>query len=65
MVDGWVEVVGCVVEFYLGKFLVFKCCIGNLLDNVLKYGECVCLSLEDGLEVVVLYVDDDGFGVFE
>lgn len=42
-----------------------KRCIGNLLDNALKYGERARLSLEDGPEAVVLHVDDDGPGVPE
>ena len=45
--------------------LALKRCIGNLLDNALKYGERARLSLEDGPEAVVLHVDDDGPGVPE
>lgn len=60
-----VEVVGRAAEPYPGKPLALKRCIGNLLDNALKYGERARLSLEDGPEAVVLHVDDDGPGVPE
>ena len=59
------EVVGRAAEPYPGKPLALKRCIGNLLDNALKYGERARLSLEDGPEAVVLHVDDDGPGVPE
>ncbi|HBP3477907.1 TPA: hypothetical protein L5Y92_006443 [Pseudomonas aeruginosa] len=65
LADGRVEVVGRAAEPYPGKPLALKRCIGNLLDNALKYGERARLSLEDGPEAVVLHVDDDGPGVPE
>ena len=38
LADGRVEVVGRAAEPYPGKPLALKRCIGNLLDNALKYG---------------------------
>ena len=40
-------------------------CIGNLLDNALKYGERAHLHIEDDAEAFVLHVDDEGPGVPE
>lgn len=50
---------------YPGKPLALKRCIGNLLDNALKYGERAHLSIEDSPEHFVLHVDDEGPGVPE
>ena len=50
---------------YPGKPLALKRCIGNLLDNALKYGERAHLHVEDGKEALVLHVDDEGPGVPE
>src|SRR5690606_41430303 len=44
---------------YPGKPLALKRCIGNLLDNALKYGERAHLSIEDSPEHCVLHVDDE------
>ncbi|WP_313477071.1 ATP-binding protein [Stutzerimonas kunmingensis] len=50
---------------YPGKPLALKRCIGNLLDNALKYGERAHLHVEDGKDALVLHVDDEGPGVPE
>lgn len=63
--DGRVEVLGAALEAYPGKPLALKRCIGNLLDNALKYGERAQLSIEDDADAVVLHVDDQGPGVPE
>lgn len=63
--DGRVEVLGAALEPYPGKPLALKRCIGNLLDNALKYGERAQLSIEDDTDAVVLHVDDQGPGVPE
>jgi signal transduction histidine kinase len=52
-------------DFYPGKPLALKRCIGNLLDNALKYGNRAHLSVEDDGKVFVLHVDDEGPGVPE
>ncbi|QRY82511.1 HAMP domain-containing protein [Pseudomonas sp. PDNC002] len=65
LADGRVEVIGTALEPYPGKPLALKRCIGNLLDNALKYGERAQLSIEDDADAVVLHVDDQGPGVPE
>ena len=50
---------------YAGKPLAIKRCIGNLIDNALKYGDRAHLTLHDDAEAFVLYVDDEGPGVPE
>ncbi|WP_145143616.1 ATP-binding protein [Pseudomonas duriflava] len=49
----------------LGKPLALKRCIGNLLDNALKYGHRAHLTVEDDGRCFVLHVDDEGPGVPE
>lgn len=49
----------------LGKPLALKRCIGNLLDNALKYGGRAHVSVEDNARKLVLHVDDEGPGVPE
>jgi signal transduction histidine kinase len=49
----------------LGKPLALKRCIGNLLDNALKYGYRAHLQVEDDGHTFVLHVDDEGPGVPE
>lgn len=50
---------------YPGKPLALRRCIGNLVDNALKYGERAHLQIEDSEEAFVLHVDDEGPGVPE
>ena len=50
---------------YAGKPLALRRCIGNLIDNALKYGQRAHLQIIDSAEAVVLYVDDEGPGVPE
>ena len=63
--NGRVTVRGHAVSPYAGKPLALKRCIGNLLDNALKYGERAHLSIEDDKDTFVLHVDDEGPGVPE
>ncbi|MNE10348.1 Sensor protein CpxA [compost metagenome] len=50
---------------YPGKPLALKRCIGNLIDNALKYGERAHLRILDSDIGFVLQVDDEGPGVPE
>lgn len=50
---------------YPGKPLAIKRCIGNLIDNALKYGTRAHLQLIDQPDRVILHVDDEGPGVPE
>jgi len=65
LADGRVELLGTAREAYPGKPLALKRCIGNLLDNALKYGERACVHVDDSAEALVLHVDDNGPGVPE
>ncbi|WP_170826375.1 ATP-binding protein [Pseudomonas syringae] len=50
---------------YPGKPLALKRCIGNLIDNAIKYGHKAHLRVEDNAKAFVLHVDDEGPGVPE
>lgn len=63
--NGRVTLDGRVQASYPGKPLALRRCIGNLLDNALKYGERARLHIEDDEQAFVLHVDDDGPGVPE
>ncbi|MDN3236862.1 MULTISPECIES: ATP-binding protein [Pseudomonas] len=56
---------GKAVALYPGKPLALKRCIGNVLDNALKYGNRAHLTVEDDGKVFMLHVDDEGPGVPE
>lgn len=62
---GRVTLDGASRSLYPGKPLALRRCIGNLLDNALKYGERAHLHIEDDAEAFVLHVDDEGPGVPE
>ncbi len=61
--NGRVTVQGRAAAPYAGKPLALKRCIGNLLDNALKYGERAHLRIEDDKHTFSLHVDDEGPGV--
>jgi len=63
--SGCVTLDGAARDLYPGKPLALRRCIGNLLDNALKYGERAHLHIEDDAEAFVLHVDDEGPGVPE
>lgn len=62
---GQVTVHGQAQAAYPGKPLALRRCIGNLIDNALKYGHSAHLHIEDDAQAYVLHVDDDGPGVPE
>ncbi|MCY1424164.1 Osmolarity sensor protein EnvZ [compost metagenome] len=61
--DGRITVEGQALAPYPGKPLALRRCIGNLIDNAIKYGERARLRIIDGAEGFVLQVDDQGPGV--
>ena len=63
--DGRITVEGRVLAPYPGKPLALRRCIGNLIDNAIKYGERAHLRIIDNAEAFVLQVDDQGPGVPE
>ena len=60
-----ITVEGRALAAYPGKPLALKRCIGNLIDNALKYGERAHLRIIDSATGFVLQVDDEGPGVPE
>lgn len=63
LASGRVTVQGRALADFPGKPLALRRCIGNLIDNALKYGERAHLRIIDGAECFVLQVDDEGPGV--
>ncbi|GFM93498.1 two-component sensor histidine kinase [Pseudomonas cichorii] len=63
--DGRVTQKGVAEAAYPGKPLALKRCIGNLIDNAIKYGYRAHLKVEDNDLAFVLHVDDEGPGVPE
>ncbi|MGC3894146.1 ATP-binding protein [Pseudomonas urmiensis] len=61
--DGRITLEGSAQAPYPGKALALRRCIGNLIDNAIKYGERAHLRIIDGVEGFVLQVDDQGPGV--
>ena len=56
---------GRALAAYPGKPLALKRCIGNLIDNALKYGQTAHLHIDDDDSAFILHVDDEGPGVPE
>ncbi len=50
---------------YRGKPLALKRCLGNLVDNAIKYGETATISVEDSPEQLTIHVRDSGPGIPE
>jgi len=63
LANGRVTLSGRAEADYPGKSLALRRCIGNLIDNALKYGERAHLRVIDGEACFVLQVDDEGPGV--
>lgn len=60
---GRVTVQGRALRAYPGKPLALRRCVGNLIDNALKYGHKAHLTVVDQAQGFVLTVDDEGPGV--
>ena len=63
--NGRVTLQGRAASPYPGKPLALRRCMGNLIDNALKYGTNAHLRIEDNEQAFVLTVDDEGPGVPE
>ena len=63
--DGRITLEGRALAPYAGKPLALRRCIGNLIDNAIKYGERAHLRILDSATGFVLQVDDQGPGVPE
>ncbi|WP_273911534.1 ATP-binding protein [Pseudomonas fontis] len=65
LANGRITVQGRAQTPYRGKPLALRRCMGNLIDNALKYGDRVHLHIHDSADAFVLQVDDEGPGVPE
>ncbi|MEG0246601.1 MAG: HAMP domain-containing protein, partial [Pseudomonas sp.] len=65
LLSGRVTLEGRAFAPYPGKPLALRRCMGNLIDNALKYGERAHLRVIDSESGFVLQVDDEGPGVPE
>jgi signal transduction histidine kinase len=63
--NGRVSLNGRALAAYAGKPLALRRCMGNLIDNALKYGTRAHLHIEDNDSAFILHVDDEGPGVPE
>ncbi|WP_328284808.1 ATP-binding protein [Pseudomonas huanghezhanensis] len=63
--DGRVTLNGRAMSMFQGKPLALRRCMGNLIDNAIKYGDKAHLQVEDDAEAFILHVDDEGPGVPE
>jgi signal transduction histidine kinase len=50
---------------YVGRPQALKRCLGNLLDNALKYGNSAVMLVDDGPERLVMRIRDHGPGIPE
>lgn len=67
MVDGYqgrVTLKGEVAPIY-ARPLAIRRCLGNLLDNGVKYGGQVTITLDDAPDCVTLFIHDNGPGIPE
>ena len=62
---GRVTLHGKAMSMYYGKPLALRRCMGNLIDNAIKYGDRAHLFVEDDADAFILHVEDEGPGVPE
>jgi signal transduction histidine kinase len=60
-----VEVNGAAVQPYSGRPQALKRCLGNLIDNAIKYGQRTTILVEDEPDVLVIRIRDAGPGIPE
>lgn len=60
---GQIRLKGRIKRPYLGRPLALKRCIGNLLDNALRYGGSTYLEVKDGDQWVTISIADRGPGI--
>ena len=51
--------------YFNGRKNLITRCINNLIDNSLKYGQKILVSIEKDLSNIILSIDDDGPGIAE
>ena len=62
-VGGAVGLSGRVVQPYPGKAQALKRCLGNLLENAVKYGKSAEVAVQDGERELVIVIRDHGPGI--
>lgn len=65
VLGGQVLLEGSTARPFLGRPQALKRCLGNLIDNALKYGKSATLSVEDAPDRLVIRVRDQGPGIPE
>jgi len=50
---------------YLGKPQALKRCLGNLIDNALKYGKSATIRIEENSDQLIILIEDQGPGIPE
>ncbi len=62
-VGGEVSIEGAAQSPYRGHAQTLKRCIGNLIDNAVKYGGCATLAVTDAADMLTIAVRDGGPGI--
>lgn len=62
---GQVDIEGAAQSPYVGRPQALKRCLGNLIDNAIKYGKSAQLTVEDGPGRLTIRVRDRGPGISE
>lgn len=58
-----VRIEGAAAQPYPGKPLALKRCLGNLIDNAVKYGQCATISVDDRDKQLQIHILDQGQGI--
>jgi signal transduction histidine kinase len=62
---GKVEIAGSATQPYRGRPLALRRCLGNLIDNAIRYGGRATIRVEDAAERLSIRVLDEGPGIPE
>jgi signal transduction histidine kinase len=65
VLGGQVLLKGSTARPFVGRPQALKRCLGNLIDNAIKYGKSATLSVEDAQDRLVIRVWDQGPGIPE
>ena len=65
VLGGQVVLEGATARPFAGRPQALKRCLGNLIENALKYGKSATLSVEDAPDRLVIRVRDQGPGIPE
>jgi len=62
-VAGKVVIEGVATTPYTGRPQALKRCLGNLIDNAIKYGKSAAVRVEDAADSLRIFVRDEGPGI--